>query len=141
MQFYLCSCKQVWTLRWYEYTVLSVHTFALAIGYTWNPSVFSIIDICGFIAIPLLMKANWKQVLSIFALHQLGQFLLLFIRSEQLYLVSANYATRFLFVFDAQVWLVLYYLYSNMYKEKTLWECLGCLFSAIKRPKSSRKNS
>lgn len=140
MQFYLCSCKQVWQLKIHEYGALIIYTSILNLLYIVSTPVAMIIDLVGFIAIPLLLKANWKQTIFVFVLHQIGQCLTLFIRSEPIYLASTNYATQLIILFDMYIWLVLYYLYSNLYKEESLWERLGCRFSEIRRKLSLRKN-
>lgn len=141
MQFYLCSCKQVWRLPLYMYMILAGYTLILNIIYLWSAFVGFVIDLAAFILIPILMKAKISQTLCVLVLHHVGQITILFIRSEPMYLASTNYATQFVLLFDVYVWLVLYYLYSNLYKEETLWEKLGSPFSAIRRKMSSKKSS
>jgi hypothetical protein len=141
MQFYLCSCKQDWRLPAKVYLILILYTFSLNILYLWNASFASCVDLAAFVVIPLLIRAKITQTVCVLILHYLGQFAVLFIRSEPIYLASTNYATQFVIIFDAYVWLVLYYLYSNTDKEKTLWEKLGSLCSAIRRLRNSKKNS
>lgn len=141
MQFYLCACKQVWRLQYSHYVWLTLYTLALNFCYLYNSQIASIIDLLGFVLIPMVLKCNLKQTVIVFILHQVGQILILFIRNEPLYLDTTNYATRFLLLFDAYVWLVLYYIYSNLYKEKTLWEWLGSPFSAMRRMRKLQKNS
>lgn len=140
MQFYLCSCKQVWRLPGLQYLWLSLYTLALNIAYAYLPGVTAYVDLAGFILIPILLKASLKQTVVVFVVHQIGQLLVLFIRSEPLYLYTTNYATRFLLLFDSYIWLVLYYLYSNLYKEKTLWEWLGFHSLGTKRKKNLKRN-
>lgn len=141
MQFYLCSCKQIWRLPAKVYMILIAYTFSLNILYLWNASFASCVDLAAFVIIPLLIGSKITQTVCVLMLHYLGQFAVLFIRSEPIYFASTNYATQFVIIFDAYVWLVLYYLYSNTDKEKTLWEKLGSLCSAIRRLRNSKKNS
>lgn len=141
MQFYLCACKQVWRLHTYQYLIFFVYISLINIGYLWNPAATMIVDLVGMIVFPLILGAKLKQVVSIFVLHQAGQLLTLFIRSEPLYLASTDYATQFVLVFDMYLWLAIYYTYSNIYKEETLWEKLLHPFSGIKRKRNSQEKS
>jgi hypothetical protein len=141
MHFYLCSCKQLWRLKVSWYLSISAYILAINVGYLWNSSIILVVDLLGLIIFPILLKADIKQTIVVFLLHELGQPILLFIRSEPLYLASTNYATQFFLLFDVYVWLALYYLYSNMYKEETLWERLLFRFSVIRRKRNSKKNS
>lgn len=141
MHFYLCSCKQVWRLPVTVYALLFAYTAISVLVFSWNSTVASVLDILALICVPLLLKSKVKQTISVFVLHEVGQILLLFVRSEPLYLASTNYATQFVILFDSYVWLMLYYLYSNLYKEKTIWENLGSPFSEIRRKRNLKKNS
>ena len=115
--FYLCSCKAIWRLRWIECFLVVVYSFVMAYFYPLFPTITSTVDGICLILVPILMKVNWKRVVVIFVANDLGQALSLFIRSQPLYLEGANYATSIILVADAYVWILLYYLYANMYKE------------------------
>lgn len=141
MHFYVCACKQRWVLHPLTYLAFSIYAISLNALYITNPVVAMNIDLIGMIVVPLILKADIHQTVFIFVLQYAGQAAVLFIRSEPLYIASTDYATQFLLMFDMYIWLVLYYLYANMYKEVTLWEKLSCRFSAISRPKSWKKNS
>ena len=141
MHFYLCSCKQVWRLRSYQYLMVCAYSVGMVLCGEFLPSVAPVLDILAVIVAPFLLRCKIKQSIVIFVLHYAGQAAVLFLRSEPLFLVSTNYATTFILVFDMYIWLALYYLYSNLYKEETLWDCLLQRFSAILRKKSLRKNS
>lgn len=118
IHFYLCSCKAVWKLRVVEYWLVFVYSVVIANLYNLFSTATSIIDAGCFILVPLLMGVRWKRVVAVFSAHTLGQALLLFIRSQALYLEGADYATSFILVFDVYVWLLLYYLHANMYKKE-----------------------
>jgi hypothetical protein len=141
MHFYLCACKRIWHLSVIEYISLIVYVFVLVLVYKFNATLGMIMDLCGMILIPVSIKLSTKHWVSIFILHQAGQILTLFVRSEPLYLASTDYATQLILVFDLYVWLVLYYLYSNLYKEESIWENLLCPFSEITRKLSSKRKS
>lgn len=139
MHFYLCACKKTWHLSVFEYVSLVVYVFVLVLIYRINSTLGMIIDLCGMIFIPILIKITTKHWVPVFILHQAGQILTLFVRSEPLYLASTDYATQLILVFDLYVWLVLYYLYSNLYKEESIWESLLCHFSVIKEKLNIKK--
>lgn len=140
LHFYLCACKKVWSLSLQWYAVVAVYAVALNVCYLYIPYLAMSLDLIGLVLLPLLMCAERKQTIVIFILHQIAQPLTLIIRSAPLYLADTNYATQFVLVFDLYVWLTLYYLYSNLYKEESLWEKLVCPFSEIRRKLSLRKN-
>lgn len=141
MHFYLCACKRTWHLSVLEYVSLIVYVLVLVLVYTLNSTLGMIMDLCGMILIPISIKIPTKHWVSVFILHQAGQILTLFVRSEPLYLASTDYATQLILVFDLYVWLVLYYLYSNLYKEESIWENLLCPFSEITRKLSLKRKS
>ena len=141
MHFYLSSCKQVWRLEIHHYVLLAIYGVAMAVMYLIHPVVAMITDLILFIVFPIILKSKPKQFIPLFIIHQVGQNALLFIRSQPLYLADTNYATGTLLVLDAYAWLVLYYLYSNMNKEVTIWEDLHFRFSAICQKLNWKKNS
>lgn len=139
LHFYLCACKRTWKLspRWY--LALTIYACIGNACYLVNPYIAMSIDITGLVLLPFLLKSDTSQTVAIFILHQMAQPITLTIRSEPLYLASTNYATQLMLVFDLYIWLTLYYLYSNLYKEESLWEKLVCPFLAISRKLSLRK--
>lgn len=141
MHLYLGACLQQWKLKVFQYLIIIGYSVGIVLCKLWSPTVTVVIDISVPIILPLLFKGKFSQTAIIYLLHHLAQLIVLFIRSEPLYLVSTNYATQFLLIFDVYVWLTIYYLYSNLYKEKTLWESLLLCFSEIRRKKSLKKNS
>lgn len=140
MHFYLCACKQVWKLSICEYLVVIVYSISITLLRPFLPVLINLIDFAAPIVLPFLLKCRWKQIGVIFVLHNLGQLMTVFIRSEELYQVSLNYATVFVFAFDMYVWLGVYYIYSNVYKEDTLWDGLLRYFSEIKQKQNSKKS-
>ena len=141
LHFYLCACKRAWKLSFKEYLIVVAYSIAVNACYLCNPYFAMAIDLIGLVLLPFLMKADTKQTVAIFILHQLAQPIALVIRSEPLYLASTDYATQLILMFDVYIWLILYYLYSNFYKEESLWEKLVCPFLAISRKLSLRKKS
>ena len=141
LHFYLCACKKVWSLSLRWYITVVIYAATLNVCYLYMPYLAMSLDLIGLVVLPLLMQAERKQTIAVFILHQIAQPLTLIIRSAPLYLVDTNYATQFVLIFDLYVWLTLYYLHSNLYKEESLWERLACPFLEIRQKLNSRKKS
>ena len=139
MHFYLCACKRVWNLNIKNYIYLIIYVFALVLIYRENSALGMIVDTTMMIAIPIHLKCSIGHYLSVFLLHEAGQLFTLFVRSEPIYLASTDYATQFILLFDVYVWLVLYYLYSNMYKEESIWANLLFPFSVIREKLNTKR--
>ena len=139
--FYLCACKQCKKLQNWQYFVLAAYMILIEIGYMWNPTVATILDLAALISFPVVIGSKLGQSIPIFFIHHIGQLGLLYIRSAPLYMVDNNYATLILLVLDGYCWLMLYYLYSNLHKEETIWESLVGSFSKTLQKLSSKKNS
>lgn len=141
MHFYLCACKQVWKLSLIEYSIVFVYSILIVFLQSIMPVLATTINLAAPVILPILLKCKWKQTLVIFVLHHVGQLATVFIRSEELYHITANYATAFIFAFDMYLWLGLYYIYSNIYKEETLRDGLLQHFSVTREKLSSKKKS
>lgn len=139
--FYYCACIQVWRLSESKYCIVLCHVIIVVLVSVFIPILGTILDFAAMIFIPILFNAKPKQVITIFCLHHLSAALSLLIRSEPLYLASTDYATTFILLFDAYLCIILYYLYSNLYKEETLWESLFSHFSVIRRKMSLKRHS
>ena len=139
--FYYCACIQVWRLPESKYCIVFCHVLIAAFVSVFNAFIGTLLDFAAMIIIPILFNAKFKQIITIFCLHHLSAALSLFIRSEPLYLASTDYATTFILLFDAYLCIILYYLYSNLYKEETIWEFLFSRFSVIKRKMSLKRHS
>lgn len=116
--FYLCACIKKWHLSWKQYIVLCV---IIAITNTikyYLPDYALIINMLIMIIYPFALKGDYRTFVIIFATHFIGQILLGFIRSEPLNSIYYNSLNGLIMCIDAYVWLLLYYLYSNLYKEK-----------------------
>lgn len=141
MHFYLCACKRTWHLNYAAYGILISYVFVLVLVYRANPVIGMLLDLGGMILVPAVSKLSTKHWVSVFVLHQAGQILTLFVRSEPLYLLSTDYATQLVLCFDLYVWLAIYYLYSNLYREESIWENLLCPFSEIRRKLNLKRKS
>lgn len=138
---YLCSCKQVWNLTTKEHIVLFSTVSFLCVVRFLSPDIGLTADTVAMILLPCIFKAGYTQFVTVFVLHYVGQILLLIIRSKSILLIGSDFASSVLISADAYLWLVIYYLYSNLYKEESLWEDFVHRFSATARRKRLKQNS
>lgn len=66
---------------------------------------------------PIFLKAKYIDVAIVLTTHTLGQLAILYIRSQPMAFVDVNIISQLICCIDCYVWLVIYYLYSNLYKE------------------------
>ena len=116
--FYLCACTKKWHLSWKQYIVLCVIIVITNTVKYYLPDYALIINMLIMIIYPFALKGDYRTFVIIFATHFIGQILLGFIRSEPLNSIYYNSLNGLIMCIDAYVWLLLYYLCSNLYKEK-----------------------
>lgn len=116
--FYLCACIKKWHLTIKQYIVLvAIIIVTNTIKYYLQDLSF-IINVLIMVILPFVLKGDYRTFVIIFTTHTLGQLAISFIRSQELYLVDTNIVAQSIMMLDAYVWLLLYYLYANLYKEK-----------------------
>lgn len=116
-QFYLCACCRKWRLTRKQY-IIAILTVVPSVFINWYfPMIGMQLSVILMFLLPYLFKATFKDTITIFIAHSVGQLLVAFIRSEPLNLIDVNIVTQLICTIDAYIWLVLYYLYSNIYKE------------------------
>lgn len=116
--FYLCACVKKWHLSWKQYLVLIAIIVATNTIKYYISSLCLIINVLVMVILPFALKGDYRTFIIIFVTHYLGQLAISFIRSEELNAVSYNTINGIIMCLDMYVWLLLYYLYSNLYKEK-----------------------
>ena len=72
------------------------------------------------VLLPYLYKADYGAFVIILLAHYIGQLLITVIRGEALNELTYNTINITIMMADASVWLLLYYLYSNIYKERII---------------------
>lgn len=115
--FYLCACCCKWKLNFKE---LFISLLFIIPAFIFNVFFinYSVITNCIImIILPFLLKSKYKNFIFVFTAHFLGQILISFIRSEQLMFIKTNTISALIIGIDQFVWLILYYLYSNKFKE------------------------
>lgn len=116
--FYLCACVKKWHLSWKQYLVLiAIIAVTNTIKY-YVSSLCLIINVLIMVVLPFMLKGDYRTFIIIFVTHYLGQLAISFIRGAEISLVDLNTVSTFICCLDAYVWLLLYYLYANLYKEK-----------------------
>lgn len=116
--FYLCACVKKWHLSWKQYLVLiAIIVVTNTIKY-YVSSLCLIINVLTMVVLPFMLKGDYRTFIIIFVTHYLGQLAISFIRGAEISLVDLNTVSQLICTMDAYVWLLLYYLYANLYKEK-----------------------
>lgn len=114
---YLCACCKVWHLSFKQYIISLAFILPNQVLTFFYPQIGSNIAFVIMFCLPCAFKADYKTVAIIFATHILGQLGISFIRSAELYMMNMNTISQIIMCIDQYVWLLLYYLYSNLYKE------------------------
>ena len=120
--FYLCACCMKWRLSLKQYILVAVITaLTNALKYYVNDSnVTLIVNITIMVLLPYMFKADYGTFVIILLAHYMGQILITVIRGEALNEMTYNSINIIIMMADAYVWLLLYYLYSNLYKERII---------------------
>ena len=120
--FYLCACCMKWRLSLKQYIAVALITVVSNIAkyYINNGEITLIINMTIMILLPYLFKADYGTFVIIFLAHYVGQLLITVIRGEALNELTYNTINITIMMADAYVWLLLYYLYSNLYKERII---------------------
>lgn len=119
-QFYFCACCHKWHLSWKQYLILTPIVIGLTYLNFYFPAVMVGVNFVFMFSVPFFLKAKYIDVVIIFAAHTLGQVAILYIRSQPIALVDVNIISQLICCIDMYVWLLLYYLYSNLYKESII---------------------
>lgn len=115
-QFYLCACIHKWHLSVKQYIVLCIVIAATNTLKYYVPSISLIVNVLIMVVYPFALKSDYRTFIIIFVTHYIGQVILGYVRSEPLNEVSYNTISALVLCADIYVWLLLYYLYSNLYK-------------------------
>lgn len=117
---YLCAVCRRWYLKWYECLIV-LAVIGVSIGCTFiDANLYTAISYTSFIFLPLLFKANLKEVGIVYTVHIISQFLTLSIRNLSSYMNNPNSVSMLLLTIDCYLWLLLFYIYYN-YKEDNKW--------------------
>lgn len=111
-----------WRLSLKQYILVAVITaLTNTLKYYVNDSnVTLIINITIMVLLPYVFKADYGTFVIILLAHYMGQILITVIRGEALNEMTYNSINIIIMMADAFVWLLLYYLYSNLYKERII---------------------
>lgn len=111
-----------WRLSLKQYIAVALITVVSNIAkyYINNGEITLIINMTIMILLPYLFKADYGTFVIIFLAHYVGQLLITVIRGEALNELTYNTINITIMMADAYVWLLLYYLYSNLYKERII---------------------
>lgn len=112
--YYLYLCAITYRLRPTKLQLLSIIACATSVQlvYWFLKDFILAINVCSFIVLACIFKANIKTFGIVFCIHMLSQSLSLSIRNLQI-LINVNYASFLLLAIDCYFWLLLFYLYFN----------------------------
>lgn len=114
---YLCAVNRKWCLNWKE-LIAVICVIALTQGlYEVDPMLSSTISTIAMICLPLISKAQLKDVAIVFAFDYMSLTLSTLIRNLPALLTNINFMTVFLMTIEPYFWLLLFYLYFNLKKE------------------------
>lgn len=114
---YLCAVTRKWRLNWIELvSVIGVIIVTQGL-YFLDYDIANCINILAMLLLPLISKAQLKDVALVYGVHYTAQLLSLKIRGLPILLESINSITALLVTFECYLWLVLCYLYFNYKKE------------------------
>lgn len=114
--FYLCACIHKWHLSVKQYIVLCIVVAATNILKYYVQSISLIVNVLVMVVYPFTLRSDYRTFIIIFVTNYIGQVILGYVRSETLNAVSYNTISALILCVDIYVWLLLYYLYSNLYK-------------------------
>lgn len=117
---YLCAVCRRWYLNLIQ-SLIVLLTIGISIGSTFiDLNVYTAISCSSFVLLPMLFKANLKEVGVVYTTHLFSQGCSLTIRNLPIYMTSINTLLITIAGIENYLWLVLFYLYYN-YKEDTPW--------------------
>lgn len=116
-QFYLCACCHKWHLSWKRYLILVPIIIGLTYLNFYFPMAMVGVNFVFMFVAPIFLKAKYIDVAIVLATHTLGQLAISYIRSAPMFLADMNVISQLICAADMYVWLLLYYLYSNLYKD------------------------
>lgn len=118
--FYLCACCKKWHLSIKEYILTLIAIIPNQVITFYFPLIGSSLAFVIMFGLPYFLKSNYKDVVIIFTAHTIGQLLISVIRSKDIIYIDNNTLTMLVMGIDQYIWLILYYLYSNIYKESIM---------------------
>ena len=132
-QFYLCACVKKWHLTVKQYVVLCIIIAATNTLKYYNPELSLVVNVLIMIIYPFALKSEYKTFVIIFSAHYILQIIVSYIRSEPLNKVDLNTVSQIVMMVDSHICLLLYYLYSNLYKENFMGNAVPPLWGKMSR--------
>ena len=132
-QFYLCACVKKWHLTVKQYVVLCIIIAATNTLKYYKQELSLIVNVLIMVILPFALKAEYKTFIIIFIAHYASQLIISYIRSEPLNLVAPNIVSQMTMMVDAYICLLLYYLYSNLYKENIMGNAMPPLWEKMSK--------
>lgn len=132
-QFYLCACVKKWHLTVKQYIVLCAIIAATNTLKYYYPELSLVVNVLIMIVYPFALKSEYKTFVIIFSAHYILQIIVSYIRSEPLNKVDLNTVSQIVMMVDSHICLLLYYLYSNLYKENFMGNAVPPLWGKMSK--------
>lgn len=114
---YLCAVCRKWYLNWWQCLIV-LATIGISIGLNFiDVNLYTALSYSSFVFLPMIFKANLKQVGIVYSIHLLSQAITLSVRNLTLYLAVINSLNIFILSIDTYLILLLFYLFFNYKKE------------------------
>ena len=115
---YLCAVCRKWYLNWWQCLIV-LAVIGASIGFNFiDINLYTALSYSSFVLLPMIFKANLKEVSIVFSIHLLSQAITLSIKNLTLYLAVMNSLNIFILSIDVYLILLLFYLFFNYKKEQ-----------------------
>lgn len=115
---YLCAVCRKWYLNWWQCLIV-LTVIGISIGFTFvDINLYTALSYSSFVFLPMIFRANLKEVGFVYPIHLLSQAITLSVRNLTLYLAVINSLNIFILSIDTYLILLLFYLFLNYKKEK-----------------------
>lgn len=118
---YLCAVCQQWYLKFTECIIILIIIVLSLVCSIIDVNLYTALSYTSFIFLPALFKADIKNIAVVYTAHIFSQFLTLSIRDITAYVNAQNTLILLLLTLECYFWLILFYFYYNLKKEKQLW--------------------
>jgi hypothetical protein len=115
---YICAVCERKTINIKQTIIIVLVIIGSIIVEKFAINFLTIYSICSMFGLPLIFNADFKKTYIVFSVHGISQVLSLGIRGFAENIYTFNFAIGFLMTLECYLWLALFYVLFNFYKEK-----------------------
>lgn len=115
---YICAVCERKTINIKQTIIIALVIIGSIIVEKFAINFLTIYSICSMFGLPLIFNADFKKTYIVFSVHGISQVLSLGIRGFAENIYTFNFAIGFLMTLECYLWLALFYVLFNFYKEK-----------------------